>query len=190
MLSSFVKYKERYASFALNRKMAGVLTPGVYQGFEILPDTGMNVLISASHDDYPASVAVIEREGYSVTLRMDSSEILPVAGPGTWYPVLESYYTPGQDTYQQLKIVATPEPHHVVLGTITVPDGATSVTGDMITDEGRMIGSQDLLVMQFASALIANETELLGYKQRLSNIENWARTAGYDSANLYIGEGE
>jgi len=97
---------------------------------------------------------------------------------------------PEKGWLDRLKAQATPEPHHVVLGTITVPDGATAVTEDMITDEGRMIGSQDLLVMQFTSALIANETELLGYKQRLSNIENWARTAGYDPANLYTGEGE
>lgn len=188
MLQSFVQWKERYASFGLNRKLAGVLTPGVYEGFELSPGGGMNLLISAA-EDYPASVAVIEREGYSVTVRMDSSASIPVPSAGTWYPVIEAYYTPGQETHQQLKVVATPEEHHVVLGRVVVPSGATEIETSHISEEGRTVGSPLLMILGFTAALIGNESELLNYKRRLGNVEAWARHQGYDPETQYSGGG-
>lgn len=186
MLNSFVKWQERYASFGLNRKLAGILPPGVYWGFELAPGVGLRIKVAAEVDDYPASVAVVEREGYSITLRMEDTVELECPGAGIWYPVLEAYYTPGQDTWQQLKLVTDPAEHHVVLGTITVPPGTTDITPDMISEDGRMVGNQAMMILQFTSALVDNETELLGYKQRLANLERWAKTQSYDPDTLYL----
>ena len=65
ILRQSVRWGEEYVSRGLNAKFAGIIKPGVYRGFRLRPGGGMSVLVD--HDpDYPRSVAVVERDGYSL----------------------------------------------------------------------------------------------------------------------------
>ncbi|WP_165177965.1 hypothetical protein [Desulfovibrio sp. ZJ369] len=83
-LASYVKFGEEYTSHALNRKLAGVLMPGVYWGFVVEPGGGMALRIR--HDeDRDGSVSVVERGGYSITCCLSDPVMLtdiPPRPPG------------------------------------------------------------------------------------------------------------
>ena len=185
-LIASVRWQERYASFAINRKLAGILSPGIYWGFEVSPAGGMNIRVHhGDNPDYPASVAVIEREGYSITLRMDAEEVIDIPGSGDWYVVLEAYYTPGQETYQTLKMVTSPADHHVILAKISVPEGAEEILDDMISYEERMIGNPALGLLQLSNILTSLTQDNIVIKARLTNLENWAKQNGYNPETIY-----
>ena len=179
MLNSYVRWKESYVSFALNRKFAGVVPAGIYWGFEVLPAGGLAVKVFAGEDpDYPSSVAVVEREGYSLTVRLDREVIVPVQ-KSSQYIVLEAYYTPGQETFATIKTAQTLEDHHVVLAEVNVPESAIAVTEEMISYEKRTIGNSLQLISSLVSQIVSLNTELIDLKDRLNNLENWAKAQGY-----------
>jgi hypothetical protein len=181
-----VKWREQYASHALNRKLAGVTDPGIYWGFVLAPGGGLSVAVSEGADpDYPVSVAVVERDGYSLTVRLDTTETVAIASPGTWYVVLEASYIVGQDSAATLKAVASPADHHVVLGRVVVPEGATAVAADMIDEDGRMEAHPAILAARTATLITNLTTSLIDARQRVHNLERWAGPAGYDPATTY-----
>ena len=69
-LEQTVRWGEQYVSSALNRKVAGVLNPGIYHGFVVTPGVGLQVRVDNDPDDYPYSVAVVERDVWSITVTM------------------------------------------------------------------------------------------------------------------------
>lgn len=181
-----IKWREQYASSALNRKLAGVVDPGIYWGFVLAPGGGMNVRVYGGEEpDYPVSVAVAERDGYSVTVRLDTDEVVAIAGPGQWHLVLEVSYIVGQETSVALKAVPTPAAHHVVLGIVEVPEGAAAITAGMIADTGRMEAHPALNIAKLVAMVTSLTESLIDTRARLTNLERWAQANGYDPETLY-----
>lgn len=175
-----VQYREQYGSAALNRKLAGVLEPGIYHGFVLSPGGGLAVEVGAGEDpDTPVSTAVVERGEYSLTVRLDAPERLELPAPGTWFAVLEVTYSIGLDTQARLKLTTTPADHHVVLGCVVLPEGATAVTPEMITEKGRMEAGAALRELRILTHLTRLTTGQINTNTRLADLERWARANGY-----------
>ena len=122
-----VAYGVSYTSAALNKKLAGILEPGVYWGFEVIPANGMNVKIyPGENPDYPKNVVVAERNGYSLTGTSEGEFILPVTAGFTGYVVVELQYD-SQLTYAAVRVIQTPLESHIVLAKLTIPASAKSI---------------------------------------------------------------
>lgn len=186
VLEQMVKYHEEYVSRALNTKFGGVLDPGVYKGFVVKPGGGLKVSIETD-EDYPMSIAVVERDGYSITVRASDAGTVDVPVQGSHYVCLEAYYALGQPGYQRVVFRATPEEHHVVLGKVVIPALATEITEAMISEDGRMVGSPTLWHIHLASKFTDTQVALIDAQTRLSNLENWAKTQGFNKSLLYAG---
>lgn len=133
VLQQSVRYGEQYTSRALNQKFAGIIKPGIYRGFKLVPgdDSSIQVINGA---DGKSSVAVFERDDYSLTVIMSDGGYVDIPVPGDWFVCLECRYalTPAQ-SYQRIVCRETIEPYHIVLGKVLLDD-----TGIHIRDEGRM----------------------------------------------------
>ena len=73
---TFVKmrWKEQYASEGLNRKFAGIITPGIYRGFTIGADgADLSVVIDPDPTTNDHSAVYESSDGFSVTVRDDAS---------------------------------------------------------------------------------------------------------------------
>jgi len=180
-LTADVQWREQYASHALNRKMAGVVEAGVYWGFHVFPAGGLQVEVGlGSEPDYPVSVAVVERDGYSLTVRLDTQEVLAVPEAGRAYDlVLEASYVLGQQTEARLKLVTEAADHHVVLAHVDVPADATAVTEAMIATDRRDVANPALNAARILTQITQLTTSLIDARDRLNNLEAWAQTQGY-----------
>ena len=138
-LEKTVRWGEQYVSSALNRKVAGVLNPGIYHGFVVTPGVGLQVRVDNDPDDYPYSVAVVERDVWSITVTMTDGGTVDIPGPGTWYIAIEAYYSERQKGYQRIVARQTIEKHHVVLAKVTVEEGQASIAQDQISYEENTI---------------------------------------------------
>ena len=69
-----VRWKEPYASEALNRKFTGVITPGIYRGLVLAPSVS-DLSVSVEPDSVTGEhIAVVETvEGFSLSVRDASS---------------------------------------------------------------------------------------------------------------------
>lgn len=188
MLTPDVRWAEQYVSAGLNRKFAGVLPAGVYWGYEVDAPGGMLVRIWPGEDpDYADSVALVDRDGYSLTVRQSGEDTVDLTGRAgsTVSIVLEALYAPNQDTVTSLQAVTTPADHHVILAKVTIPAGATAVTSDMITFTERTLGNPATLAMSYATSLMTVVATNATLKTQLTNIAAWAATQGYDPNTLY-----
>lgn len=186
MLEQHVKWGEEYVSRALNTKAAGVFNAGVYYGFVLAPGGGFTVQI-VHDEDYPYSVAAVEREGYNITVRaVDAGDIVLDNVPGKYFICIEAYYAPQMSGYQRIVFKQAPEDHHIVLGCVTIPAGATEITAGMISEEGRMVGNPVDWLLSLAAKLTEVQTQNLDLMTRLSNLELWAQNHGYDKELLYV----
>lgn len=185
-LEQFVKWGEEYVSRALNTKSAGVFNAGVYYGFVLSAGAGFKV--NVGHDeDYPYSVAVVERDGFNITVRcVDGGDIDIQNVSGKHYICIEAYYAPQLSGYQRIVVRQTPEDHHVVLGCVTVPSGAKEITAGMISEEGRMVGNPADWLLKLAAKLTEVQTSNLQLMARLNNLEMWAQNHGYEKDTLYV----
>lgn len=175
LLRQSVRWGEEYVSRALNMKMAGIVKPGVYHGFVLKPGGTMAVLID-HESDYPRSVAVVERDGYSLTVVMDDPGIVRIPATGTWFVCIEAFYAPTQQGYQRIVVREQPEPHHVVLGKVragvplTEPgedeggDGETSAPGEAVVITDDMISSEEI---DKANADIATVMQMEALSERI-----------------------
>lgn len=110
MLQADIQWREQYVSHALNRKFAGVIPTGIYQGFTCQAnDYGLTV-----GDADGENTAVVEVNGYSITIRMTEPESV---APSTSAPyvVIDAYYGMGVATRASLKAVAEPAAGQLVL---------------------------------------------------------------------------
>lgn len=176
-----VKWREQYVSSALNKKFSGVFEPGVYSGFELSPGGGMSLLISPD-EDFPNSVAIIERNGYSISVLAPDAGTVTVPAKGTFYVCLEAYYAPNDSGYQQVVFRAAPEDHHVVLGKIIVPLDATEITADMISEDGRMVGSPTYWLLDIITKYTEVQTSLAEHDAQLAELELIVQN--YDSSSF------
>ena len=135
VLRQSVRFGERYVSSALNRKLAGILSPGVYRGFVVKPGGAGKVLVT--HEDGSSrSVAVVERDGYSLTVTMDDPGYVEIPASGTWHIVIEAFYVETQPGYQRIVARENVEEHHILLATVSVEDVTAQVEEDMIDVSG------------------------------------------------------
>lgn len=130
-LRQSVRFGERYVSAALNRKLAGILGAGVYHGFVVKPG-GVGRVLVGHEDDYPFSVAVVERNGFSLSIILDDPVYVEIPASGTWFIVIEAYYVETQIGYQRIVARENVEPHHVVLAKITCDDLSQEIKEDDI----------------------------------------------------------
>ena len=180
-LTADVQWREQYASHALNRKLAGVIEPGIYWGFDVRPAGGLQIEVGLGDDpDYPVSVAVVERDGYSLTVRLDTQEALDIPQAGQAYDVvLEASYVLGQQTDARLKVVPSAAAHHVRLARVDVPAAAEAVTADMITFDIRDVANPSLSAARILTQFTQLTTSLIDTRDRLTRLEAWAEGQGY-----------
>lgn len=177
VLRQSVRWGEEYVSRGLNIKLAGIVQPGVYHGFVLKPGGSMAVLVDHA-PDYPRSVAVVERDGYSITVVMDDPGTVSIPAKGTWYVCIEALYSPSQQGHQRIVAREHPEPHHIVLGKVyagtlvppsgeggeggsgesggeTPPDDSPTVVikDEMITTEERGEANADIATVEQMQAL-------------------------------------
>lgn len=171
ILSQSVRWGENYVSRALNIKSAGIIPAGVYHGFNVKPGGEMSVLIE--HDeDYPRSVAVVERDGYSLTVIMDDPGVIQIPAPGDWFVCIEAFYNSSQHGYQRIVARENVEGHHVVLASVKVAEGATSITQAMIDHGPRQFNARFTEAIESANCLIVrNQTAMIALSDRLTKAE-------------------
>jgi len=138
VLRQVVKFGERYVSSALNRKFAGIIETGVYHGFLVKPGGVGRVLITKD-SDYPRSVAVVERGGYSLHISMDDDGYVDIPAAGEWYIVIEAFYIETQPGYQRIVARDKVEDHHIILARVIVDDISVPTAADMIDTESRTL---------------------------------------------------
>ena len=132
ILFQSVRWGENYVSRALNIKAAGIIPTGIYHGYQVKPCGDMAVLID--HDeDYPRSVAVVERDAYSLTVIMDDPGKIAIPAPGDWFICIEAFYNPAKQGYQRVVARQKAETHHVILATVSIPAEASIITEEMIS---------------------------------------------------------
>lgn len=162
VLRQNVKWGERYVSSGLNKKLAGIIAPGVYHGFELKPGGAMTVLVTHS-DNYPTSVAVVERNGYNLNITMDDPGYVTIPAVGDWYIVIEAFYIETQPGYQRIVARETVEDHHVVLGKVSITEEGQTVSADSIDTSDRAVSN---LVSRNEYNQLINYVDHLGMIQR------------------------
>jgi len=131
MPDSFVEWKAPYGSAQLNRKLSHITDAGVYEGYWVSVSGSDEITIGTSNPDGstdPANVAVVERGGYSLTIRNSSAQTLSVpSAEGLYHAVVEAKYQVGQATVSQLKIVAdgNEASHEIIVGSVRRESGGS-----------------------------------------------------------------
>jgi hypothetical protein len=119
------------------------MPPGVYQGYILSPGNGMELSVAPGSEG--VSVALVDYDGYSLTVSTKATEILDLGVSDqerTLRIVIEALYVQGNtETTAELKAILAEnvQDHHVVLGTVVIPADATQLTSEMIVDTGREI---------------------------------------------------
>lgn len=177
-LAQQIKWKEVYASVALNRKLSGVILPGIYRGFFVSPHSGMTVAVSPNVAQHPLSVAVVERGGFNFTVTSDAVEefTIPNGTEGQFFLCLDAQYISGGGGFQDLVLVAESSVagHHVVLARLTIPSGTTEITADMISEHGRTMAITN-----------SNRNHILNGCFRVWQRGTSQTTSGYGSADRW-----
>ncbi|MEB2478210.1 pyocin knob domain-containing protein [Citrobacter freundii] len=140
-----LQYLEPYSSGGLNRKMLGIILPGIFRGFNVTPGTGLNIVISSTADGTGA--ACIEVNGYQVTVTQVSDVTLAIPKGQTTIVLLEANYGPTLITKQVSSGATTDAARFVTVAQgqsiksnqieicrITLSSNATSITADNIKD--------------------------------------------------------
>lgn len=182
-----VAFKEQYTSAALNRKLAGVLPVGVHWGFHVAPAASgvrMIKIYPGDYPDYPKNIVVFEREGYSITGNADGEYLVEIPAGFDGYLVLEAYYEIGANSQITVRLVETPEVHHVILAKLKVPADAQVITTAMIDYEPRMEANIALLLSQLTTIISGYALMVLNLSARTTLLEQWAETLGYEIPDL------
>ena len=129
-----IKWKEPYASFAINRKHVDIVDPGFYLGFEVAaPATGM--VVTVKPDELTGrSTAVVKAREYQLTVRSKGEEDFTIPAGKKTSLVLSVYYKLNVDTSAVVKLVDTgaETEDDLVLCDFDVPTGATNLTQRML----------------------------------------------------------
>lgn len=108
-----------------NNIVAGMLTPGVYSGGQVIPGTGLNV-----------KVEPFVARNFNQTLRLEGDDYLnvPVPKPGALLMVVHSYRTNVAPEVTEIEFISPSAltDDMVVLCQINTPLGAVQITEDMI----------------------------------------------------------
>lgn len=147
-LMADMQYMEPYSSSALNRKMLGIILPGVFRGFDVKPGAGLNIVISSTADGTGA--ACIEVGGYQITVQQTADVTVPITKGQTTIVALEANYGQGTLTKQvsagaaldaaRFVTIAQGQPikaNQIEICRVTLSASATSITQDNINMETR-----------------------------------------------------
>lgn len=93
-----MQYYEPYSSQGLNRKLRNIVLPGIYNGFNVTPDQGLNLLISSTSVGGGAISFNIE-DRYQISLQQINDYVLPMRA-GSWTVVAQVDYRFGIVTDQ------------------------------------------------------------------------------------------
>jgi hypothetical protein len=171
-----VKWKELYASESLNLKTSGILPAGVYHGFVVTPGNGMVLNVDPNLSDHPYSVAIVNRDGYNITITSSETEnfTVPDGTSGTYYLCIEAQYILGGGGDQDFVLLesAALQPYHVILATLVIPGGATTITSEMITTTNKTL----------PKGMVFDESEILASRSFVQRaIGNKAASFGINS---------
>lgn len=142
VLRQSVRWGENYVSRALNEKFSGILPAGVYRGFRLKPSPLPMTVIVEHDDNWPQSVAIVERDGYSISVIMYDAGDVSIPAKGEWFVCIEAFYSPNQQGYQRIvvKEIGDVESYHAVLGKVIVLTNEATVVPlppEAISTEGR-----------------------------------------------------
>lgn len=143
-LKQEIQWREPYVSTSLNRKLSGVIPPGVYQGFVVTPAGGLVLHISPDTDNHPISIAVIERGGYNFSVSSIATDSFSVSSiiSGEVYLCLDAEYIYGGGGYSNFVLLTFPEiqEYHIVIAKLDIPFGTVEITSDMIDQSVKSMG--------------------------------------------------
>ena len=147
-----VRWKEPYASEALNRKFTGVITPGIYRGLVLAPSVS-DLSVSVEPDSVTGEhIAVVETvEGFSLSVRdassgaitLDLDPLKPASGLETVVVAVVANYTVGIDTTAEYRgytlaeydaLSQAEQDAIVVLGTALVPPSGVIDPSNITSD--------------------------------------------------------
>ncbi len=173
ILRQSVKFGERYVSSALNKKLAGIIGAGVYHGFVVKPGGYGKVLIT-HEDNYDESVAVVERNGYNLTITMDDPGYVELPSSGTFFICIEAYYSETETGYQRIVAREVVEDYHVVLAKVVCDNVSEQITPDMINTSVCSYVAQrtfDLRLAKMFSYFFMELTNMASLSNRLFKLE-------------------
>lgn len=195
-----VKWKEQYASAALNRRPVGITPPGIYRGLTPTEDPGFgDRTVQVSADPTKSDhVAVFETStGYSINYRDDvsGSFTLDLSGYASARVVIALFvnYEIGVDTTATFRtytetefnaLSAVDKNELVVLGTVDVPASGPIPAGS-ITIENRTLASQNI---QKGTVLDPPFIRNTGFELGVAGAYHRYSSAFWDKTSLDVGE--
>ncbi len=141
-----MQYLEPFGTDALNRKLHGIVPPGIYRGFRYSLPGAMKIAIGATGN----GVAVVEVGNWSINVHQVAKVELTVTAGFVGYVVLDATYGIGVVTKQvdsasaidaaTIKLVPTAslQPQHVILYGLNVPAGTTTLLDSHVLGAPRM----------------------------------------------------
>ena len=153
-----IQYFEPYSASALNRKMRGVVLPGIYSGFTPRPGGGLNLLITSA-DVGTGALSVDVGAYYQVNVQQIKDILIPLSAGRSYIIVCEGNYAYGTLTKQvstssnidAARIFAIPvtqalAQNQLELCRLTIPNGATAITQQMIDGSHRITRALGVLL--------------------------------------------
>ncbi|MEG5932541.1 pyocin knob domain-containing S74 family peptidase [Enterobacter hormaechei] len=138
-----MQYYEPYSSQGLNRKLRNIVLPGIYNGFNILPDGGLNLRITSTSVGGGAISFNIE-DRYQISLQQINDYVLPMRA-GSWTVIAQVDYRFGivTDQVQQSSPIKAAEITYIPTGQaltsnqmelcrVIIPATASQITDLMI----------------------------------------------------------
>lgn len=199
LVSQNVRWGESYVSHGLNRKFFGLIRPGIYRGYWLKPGPAQHVFVD-NDEDRLSSMAVVERDGYNLTITMDGNGYVRIPTAGHWYICIEAFYSPRQQGYQRL--VARQEEDledwHIILGEVNITEAQFSkpITEEQISLDSRQYcnpmgdlsreAQADLLKMSMNQAELARQMVRLSTRVMHLEIGDNGTTGGSVSPAGYL----
>lgn len=153
-----IQYFEPYSASALNRKMRGVVLPGIYSGFTPRPGGGLNLLITST-DVGTGALSVDVGAYFQVNVQQIKDILIPLSAGRSYIIVCEGNYAYGTLTKQvstssnidAARIFAIPvtqalAQNQLELCRLTIPNGATAITQQMIDGSHRITRTLGVLL--------------------------------------------
>jgi len=153
-----IQYFEPYSASALNRKMRGVVLPGIYSGFTPRPGGGLNLLITST-DVGTGALSVDVGAYFQVNVQQIKDILIPLSAGRSYIIVCEGNYAYGTLTKQvstssnidAARIFAIPvtqalAQNQLELCRLTIPNGATAITQQMIDGSHRITRALGVLL--------------------------------------------
>ncbi|XES61020.1 phage tail protein (plasmid) [Citrobacter freundii] len=145
-----VQYYDFHASSAFNRKMKGIITPGIYGGFKPALAGGLNLKITSLQGPGGHGVASVDVNNHQITVQQIEDVTLAIPVNGVTRVMLEANYQYGVKTSQvddssdihaarifTANISVPLADNHLEICRVTVPADATELTLDMIDSSHR-----------------------------------------------------